>query len=49
MYNQGVPEKLIAEKSGHRSVEALRVYAHTASELQRAASDVISDPSKTDA
>ena len=47
MYNQGVPEKLIAEKSGHRSVEALRQYEHTAPDLQRAASEVISDPSKS--
>ena len=47
MYNQGVPEKLIAEKPGYRSMEALREYEHTASELQRAASEVIADPSKT--
>ncbi len=26
MFNKGVPEKLIAEKSGHRSLKALRVY-----------------------
>ena len=37
MYNRGVPEKLIAEKSGHRSVDALRVYEHTLPELQKAA------------
>ena len=33
MYNTGVPEKLIAEKSGHKSLQALRVYEHT-SEVQ---------------
>ena len=33
MYNKGVPEKLISEKSGHRSVKALRVYERT-SEMQ---------------
>lgn len=47
MYNQRVPEKLIAEKSGHRSIEALRMYEHTTPELQRAASEVISDPRKS--
>ena len=47
MYKKGVPEKLIAEKSGHRSVEALRMYEHTASELERAGGEVISDPSKS--
>ena len=31
--NQGVPEKLISEKSGHKSVKALRVYERT-SEVQ---------------
>ena len=29
MYNRGVPEKLIAEKSGHKSLKALRVYECT--------------------
>ena len=29
-----MPEKLIAEKLGHRSVETLWMYEHTASELQ---------------
>jgi len=47
MYNQRVTEKLIAEKSGHRSIEALQMYEHTASELQRAANEVISDPRKS--
>ena len=47
MYNQGVPEKLIAKKSGHRSVDGFRVYEHTASEVQKAASEFVSDPSKS--
>ena len=29
MYNTGVPEKHIAEKSGHKSLKALRVYERT--------------------
>ena len=29
LYHSGVPEKLIQEKTGHRSLEALRVYEHT--------------------
>ena len=29
MYNTGVPEKLIAEESGHKSLKALCVYEHT--------------------
>ena len=29
MYNTGVPEKLIAEKSGHKSLKALHVYERT--------------------
>ena len=28
-YNAGVPEKLIAETSGHKSTKALRQYEHT--------------------
>lgn len=34
MFNSGVPEKLIAENSGHKSMKALRCYERTSSELQ---------------
>jgi hypothetical protein len=38
MLNSGVPEKIISEKSGHRSLEALRSYEHTSTELKKAVS-----------
>ena len=44
MFNKGVPEKVIAEKSGHRSLEALRCYEHTSSELEKAAGKMIANP-----
>ena len=46
MFNQGVPEKLIAEKSGHRSLEALRCYEHTSVAQERAAGEKIANPQK---
>ena len=36
MFNCGVPEKVIAENSGHRSTKALRCYERTSEELQQA-------------
>ena len=46
MFNSGVPEKIIGEKSGHRSLEALRCYEHTSKELERSAGDIIVNPKK---
>ena len=46
MFNVGVPEKIIADKSGHRSIEALRSYEHTSVELEHAAGDAIAGESK---
>ena len=46
MYNSGVPEKVIADKSGHRSIDGSRAYEHPSMELYRAAEKVISDPTK---
>ena len=46
MFNQGVPEKIIADKSGHRSVESLRAYEHPSVALEKAAGEVIADPKK---
>ena len=46
MFNSGVPEKVIAENSGHRSTKALRCYERTSIEQQRAVSRVITDPLK---
>ena len=41
MFTSKVPEKIIAEKSGHRSLEALRSYEHTSLEQDRAAGRAI--------
>ena len=41
MYNAGVPEALIAEKSGHRSTKALRVYEKTSEAQQKQAGQSI--------
>ena len=46
MFSGGVPEKLIAEKTGHRSLQALnyRNYERTPSNMERAIDNVIADP-----
>ena len=44
MFNSGVPEKLIAENSGHKSMKALRCYERTSSELQKGVSKVLAKP-----
>ena len=44
MYNSGMPEKLIAENSGHKSMKALRCYEHTSSEQQKEINKVIANP-----
>ena len=44
MFNSGVPEKLIAENSGHKSTKALRCYERTSSEQQKGVSKVIAKP-----
>ena len=41
MYNAGVPEKLIAETSGHKSTKALHQYKHTSQEQQKAVTSVL--------
>ena len=47
MYNLGVPEKLIADKSGHRSIDGLRAYEHPSSVMEKAAGEIIADPTKS--
>lgn len=37
MYNAGVPEALIAEKSGHKSMKALRAYERTSKDQEKSA------------
>ena len=44
MFNSGVPEKVIAENSGHKSTKALRCYEHISSEQQKGVSKVIAKP-----
>ena len=46
MFSRGVPEKLIAEKTGHRSLKALRFYERTQPEMEKAVGAVIADPKK---
>ena len=44
MFNSGIPERVIAENSGHRSTKALRCYERTSQEQQQAATRVINSP-----
>ena len=46
LYTAGVPEKIIQERTGHRSIESLRTYEHTSAKQQLAVSKVLS--SKTE-
>ena len=41
MFNGGVPEKVIAENSGHKSMKALRQYEHTSQDQFRAATECV--------
>ena len=41
MYENGVPEKLISEKSGHRSLKALRNYEHISKTQEKVAGECI--------
>ena len=43
MFNAGVPQKVIAEFSGHKSAKALQKYEHTSPSLLRAAGLAIKD------
>ena len=43
-FNSGIPEKVIAENSGHRCTKALRRYERTSQEQQQAATRVINTP-----
>ena len=44
MFSGGVSEKLIAEKTGHQSLQALRSYERTPSNMERVIDNVIADP-----
>ena len=41
MYETGVPEKVIQERTGHRSLEALRVYERTNAQQHQAVCGVL--------
>ena len=41
-FKLGVPEKIIKERTGHRSLEALRVYERTTCEQLKAVSTILS-------
>ena len=42
MFVSGVPEKIVSEVTGHKSVKALRLYERTTSEQEREAGLAIS-------
>ena len=44
MYETGVPEKVIQERTGHRSLEALRVYERTNSDQHQMVSNILTNP-----
>ena len=44
MYECGVPEKVIQERTGHKSLEALRVYERTNAQQHETVSKVLSAP-----
>ena len=46
MYESGVPEKLIQERTGHRSLEALRSYERSSASQHQAVSQILSAPKK---
>ena len=47
LYNAGVPEKIIKERTGHRSLEALRMYEQTSEKQHLAVSRILSGSSDT--
>ena len=44
MFSTGVPEKVIAEKTGHRSLKALHFYERTQPDMEKAVNAVIANP-----
>ena len=47
LHESGVPEKIIKERTGHRSFEALRMYERTNESQHKAVSSLLCAPSKT--
>ncbi len=46
LFQAGVPEKIIKERTGHHSLEALQTYERTTTEQQQAISDILSAEKK---
>lgn len=42
MFQEGVPEKIIQERTGHRSLEGLRAYEHLCEPQHKAVSSLLS-------
>lgn len=47
LFEAGVPEKIIKERTGHRSLEALRLYERTTRDQHQAVSVILSSSQKT--
>ena len=47
MYHGNVPEKLIQERTGHRSLKALRVHERSTDEQHKAVSTLLSSAQET--
>ena len=47
LYQSGVDEQLVMERSGHRSIEGVRSYKRTSDEQRRALSDILNGVRKT--
>ena len=47
LYKRGAPEKLIQERTGHRSLEGLRTYERSSEEQHKAVSTILSAPSQS--
>ena len=41
LFSAGVPEKIIQKNTGHRSLEALRLYEHVSAEQSKGASKIL--------
>ena len=46
VFAAGVPEKIIKERTGHRSLEALHIYEHTSSAQHQAVSTILGSKNK---
>ena len=47
LFQAGVPEKMVQERTGHRSMKALRMYEHTTTTQHMAVSNILAAPTVT--